>query len=89
MIGPTRALASGTVRPSSTISTTLTHPGASEREALEHRVSIALAWISGPGIALSVELAWMSLRLVAVAPITTILLVKKFFGSFLPVLVPL
>ena len=38
---------------------------------------------------LSVELAWMSLRFVAVAPMTTILLVKKWDGSRLPVLVPL
>ena len=47
-------------------------------------VSMALAWISGPGIELSVEVAWMSCRFEAVAPTTTIFPRNRLAGSGVP-----
>jgi hypothetical protein len=52
-------------------------------------VSMALAWISGPGIELSVEVEWMSWRFDAVAPITTILFRNWLAGSGVPPFLPL
>ena len=71
--GRTQMLASGTATPSTMISRTSTQPGAEDSGNPFSTVLIALAWTSGPGIAGSVGVGWMSSRTGVVAPITTIL----------------
>ena len=45
-------------------------------------VEMAFAWISGPDMTGPVGVAWMSWSEGAVAPITTILSLKTFGGTF-------
>jgi hypothetical protein len=73
MSGRTQMLASGTATPSTTIRRTSTQPGTEESGKPSSTVAIALAWTSGPGIAGSVGVGWMSSRTGVVAPMTTIL----------------